>query len=59
LFTVSQRVTTNATDGTSPGNILHALMIAADGTVSEPGADVWLDVPLDARPQGVLAVELP
>ena len=59
LFVVSQRVTTNPNDVNSPGNILHILAIAADGTVSEPGADVQIAVPLSTRPQGVASIQLP
>ena len=59
LFVVSQRVTVNPNDTTSPGNILHILAIAADGTLSEPGADVPIAVPLLTRPQGVASIQLP
>jgi 6-phosphogluconolactonase (cycloisomerase 2 family) len=59
LFVVSQRVTTNPSDTTSPGNLLHILAIAADGTLSEPGAVVPIEVPLTTRPQGVASIQLP
>ena len=60
LFVVSQRVTTNSSDTTSPGNILHILVVDADaGTVSEPGLDIPLDAPSNARAQGVAAIQLP
>jgi len=52
-------VTVNPNDTKSPGNILHILAIAADGSVSEPGADLSIDVPLSARPQGVASIQLP
>ncbi len=59
LFVVSQRVTTNPNDTLSPGNILHILAVAADGTVSEPGADVAIATPLTARAQGIATIALP
>jgi 6-phosphogluconolactonase (cycloisomerase 2 family) len=59
LFVVSQRVTVNPNDTTSPGNILHTLVIADDGTLSEPGADVPIATPITARAQGVATIALP
>lgn len=52
LYVVSQRVTTNATD--TSGNLLHELHVAADGSLTEPGAPLDLPVPPEARPQGVI-----
>ena len=59
LFVVSQRVTVNPNDIVSPGNILHTLVIADDGTISEPGADVMIDTPITARAQGIATIALP
>lgn len=53
LYVVSQR-----SDATHPavveGNKLHTLAVAADGTVSQPGAPLDLPVPADARPMGLV-----
>ena len=53
IYVVSQRA-----DATHPsvteGNKLHTLSIAADGTVSQPGAPLNLPVPASARPMGLV-----
>jgi len=53
---------TQSTDPSFPqGNQLHTLMVARDGTLSEPNAPVILslpEVPANAHPQGLAMVEL-
>jgi hypothetical protein len=34
-------------------------VIADDGTISEPGADVMIDTPITARAQGIATIALP
>lgn len=50
LYVVSQNVDTTFTTN---NNWLHALKVAADGTLSEPGEPLQLPVPNDVRPEGV------
>lgn len=53
IYVVSQR--SNATNAAvTEGNKLHILAIAADGTVSQPGAPLNLPVPPSARPMGLV-----
>ena len=53
IYVVSQR--SNATNAAvTEGNKLHILSIAADGTVSQPGAPLNLPVPPSARPMGLV-----
>ena len=53
LYVIGQRVTTNVADTTSPGNLIHTLVVAADGSVSEPSAPTPLSLTVAARAQGV------
>ena len=54
-MSVSQH--SNATSAAvTEGNKLHILSIAADGTVSQPGAPLNLRVPLCARPMRLVVV---
>jgi len=50
LYVVSQNVDTTFS---ANNNWLHVLQVAADGTLTEPGAPLQLPVPNDVRPQGV------
>lgn len=60
LYVISQD--TAMTRDFQQGNQVHALSVAADGTLSEPNTPVTFlpaEVPADARLQGVAVVELP
>ncbi|APR82535.1 Hypothetical protein A7982_07884 [Minicystis rosea] len=52
LYVVNQRLTTDP--GVPFGNILHALTVREDGTLTETLPEVPLPVPPEARPQGIV-----
>ncbi|MEO5987307.1 MAG: FlgD immunoglobulin-like domain containing protein [Candidatus Eisenbacteria bacterium] len=55
LYVVSQRTTIDPTDLT--GNVLHTLLVAPDGTITEaPFSPLALPVPYFARPQGIVVL---
>ncbi|MBA2684268.1 MAG: beta-propeller fold lactonase family protein [Gemmatimonadaceae bacterium] len=53
LYVVSQH--TNPDFTAANGNVLHALAVAADGSLSEPGTPVALPVDTHTRPWGLVA----